>query len=1396
MNTRIVAAPSVRPSVRSNGLIGSLFSTRLLRFYFFLILAGFLLLRFLIAATQATNASLFVVPQASGAFIRQIPLAANDVVYSPSTHLLYASVPSSVGTGGNSIKTIDPATGAITNSTFVGSEPNRLALADDGTTLYAALNGSFAVRRFDISTQTAGLQFSLGNDSFFGRFVVNDLAVQPGNPNVVAVARYYQGVSPPEAGVAVFDSGVQRPNTGPGHIAGSDFIAFSTTPSTLYGGGTSGGVRTMTIDANGVTVISTGPFSVGTRIKFDNGLIFSSTGQVISASSGNLLGTFSGASSNAFVADSTVGRAYYLTTGQFGSPGPLTLRAYDINTFVPVGTLTIPNIVGTPTTLIRWGNNGLAFRTTANEFYLIQTSLIPSADPIPSPTATPSPTQSPSPSPFPAFSRLLSLSTNDLILRPSDQMLYVSVPSSGGSTGNSVKQIDPVAGTITASFFVGSEPTKLAQADDGQTAYVFLNGAGAIRKLNLSALTAGNQFAVGLDNFNGVYSASDLAVAPGNPDLVGIARQFPNVSPSEAGVAVFDNGVQRTKTGPGHIDGPDFIIFESPTKLYGVGGFRGLTTMTVDSTGVTVTGSVPFGGGFGGIKLNNGLIYGASGQVIEAATGKIQGTYSLGSGFSASTFAIDLLNNRIFFMAQSFSSNYQLSAFNLDDFLPIGTATVPGISGTPGGLVRWGTNGLAFRTTSNQVFLVQTTLVNSSDPLPAATPTPSPTPSPSPPYIPTFVRRVSLAANSLVYSTDTQALYASVPSSAGANGNSITGIVPESGAIGPSTFVGSEPNKMALSDDGKTLWVNLTGANAIRRVDVPTLTAGLQFTTTSQPAADMEVLPGNASALAVSRGNVVIYDDGVQRPNASASFPSVGPIEFGASAATLYGYNSGSTGFDLVKYDVSSSGLSNVRSTGNLLTGFNNSLKFSNGLLYSGSGRVADPEALKLAGTFQGTGSSSGIAIDSTSGRAFFVAGSGSNVVLSAFDINTFLPLGSVTLPGLSGTPTNLVRWGTNGLAFNLANPPGDVVILQSALVSNSGAIPTGIQLNSNSIFTFESVGSLVVTVNRTGDVSATTTVDYTTSDGTATAGSDYTATSGTLVFTAGQLSRTILIPIINDNLYEGVAETLNITLSNPNGGAILSSPISATISISDDDSKPSISIPSTLRLSEGNTGTTNVAFTVSLSNPSVQTLTVDYTTADGTAQAGSDFVSTSGTLIFLPGTTTGTVNVSVNGDTSVEPDETFFVRLSNAVNASFISNSQDTATIQDDDGIKLALDTSGPGFNQALAFDSVLLVRDPFRVLSIAQWLNLGTDRNTRLTVVALNLTLNAGETASAVTITLDSGNQSRDIVAEDVRALPNSIFTQITFRLPDNLPAGTYQVTIKAHGQTSNTGTIRIAS
>jgi hypothetical protein len=166
---------------------------------------------------------------------------------------------------------------------------------------------------------------------------------------------------------------------------------------------------------------------------------------------------------------------------------------------------------------------------------------------------------------------------------------------------------------------------------------------------------------------------------------------------------------------------------------------------------------------------------------------------------------------------------------------------------------------------------------------------------------------------------------------------------------------------------------------------------------------------------------------------------------------------------------------------------------------------------------------------------------------------------------------------------------------------------------------------------------------------------------------------------------------------------------------------------------------------------------------------------------------------VSIIGDTNLESNETFSVNLSEPFGTT-IADGEGVGTILDDDTL-LTLEESGPAPQQAAALDALLFFRDPFRVKSLAAWPSLPPGQNTRVLIFAQNLRLNQGESAADVIVNLvDGNNQSFDVPAADVRAVPNVDLPQVVFTLPDALAPGTCTVTIKAHGQTSNLGTIRI--
>jgi hypothetical protein len=114
----------------------------------------------------------------------------------------------------------------------------------------------------------------------------------------------------------------------------------------------------------------------------------------------------------------------------------------------------------------------------------------------------------------------------------------------------------------------------------------------------------------------------------------------------------------------------------------------------------------------------------------------------------------------------------------------------------------------------------------------------------------------------------------------------------------------------------------------------------------------------------------------------------------------------------------------------------------------------------------------------------------------------------------------------------------------------------------------------------------------------------------------------------------------------------------------------------------EGDAGSPQAVFTVSLNSPAIQTVTITYATADGSATAGSDYVATSGTLTFPPGVTSRTVSVSVIADNTVETDESFLLNLGTATNAA-IADGQGIATISDEDAPSLSQDELVHGSSQ-----------------------------------------------------------------------------------------------------------------
>lgn len=246
--------------------------------------------------------------------------------------------------------------------------------------------------------------------------------------------------------------------------------------------------------------------------------------------------------------------------------------------------------------------------------------------------------------------------------------------------------------------------------------------------------------------------------------------------------------------------------------------------------------------------------------------------------------------------------------------------------------------------------------------------------------------------------------------------------------------------------------------------------------------------------------------------------------------------------------------------------------------------------------------------------------------------------------------------------------------------IASSTPIPT-LSVNDVSV-TEGNAGTTTATFTVTLSAAASTpvTVNFTTADGAAAAGSDYAAVSGAISFVTGETTKTAGVTINGDATVEP-NETFSVNLSGATGATIADA--SGLGTIVNDDVAPPPPLPTLsiddVSIIEGNAGTTTATFTVTLSAAASSIVTVRYQTANATAIAGGDYVDGNLTLSFAVGETTKTASVTINGDTTIEPNETFLVDLSSAVGATS-ADAQGRGTIVNDDTAAPPRERSGGG--------------------------------------------------------------------------------------------------------------------
>jgi len=761
-----------------------------------------------------TSSTLTFTINLTSATLQVLNVAGNDLTWDATHGKLYVAVPSGVSTNPSTITVVDPVAGAVGASQSLSSAAYGVAISDDDSYLYAAINGGATIQRLTLPNLTPDIQWTLGtNPSNGDQYLTGDMKVQPGAPHTVALlyGDYGNGLA------GVFDDGVERTS-----VASPDgsTLLWKADGSELYAGYGTGSdcgywestsdvsLTTLPVTASGVTTaaVYNSVFTVGEGVHLHadptTGYIYDDVGDVVNPVNGEPVGaySYSGWISGFFpgsleVVDPAAERVFVLEEiTETGGSLAYQIQSFDQDTFRPLSTVVIPNASGTITNFIPWGQSGLAFvtapsGTTSGQLYILDGTFVnPSGvqDTTAGSAVTPVPTLS-SMSPLTATAgsgdTLLTITGRDFLGTPTvywngsalpttavnttevqatipsadlatatqatitvangasavpgsgatyfgvdpappagtqitvyptggndlkwdanAAKLYVSVPGIQGTQGDSVAVVDPVAGTVSPTAFLGSEPDQLAVSSDGSYLYVGLDGQNAIEQLTLPGFEVNNAWNLSADSFFGPYYALDIEAAPAAPQTTAVILGNFNISPSAASVQIYDDSTAR---------GSGLQVLQYPygslqwagddSTLYAVDQqeAQDFLVLGVGSAGATL--SQHYDGILSGYSptlhydAGTGMVYTDAGQVVNPANGTVV------ASFGASGIAVpDSTLDRVYILgqttAQTGTQNYTIESFDQTSFAAVGSIAISNVVGTPTALVRWGSNGLAFTT--------------------------------------------------------------------------------------------------------------------------------------------------------------------------------------------------------------------------------------------------------------------------------------------------------------------------------------------------------------------------------------------------------------------------------------------------------------------------------------------------------------------------------------------------------------------------------------------------------------------------------------------------------------------------------------------------------------------------
>lgn len=291
-------------------------------------------------------------------------LTTRDLVFEPMRGLFYACVPAGGPFDKDMVVAIDPCTGLICAS-VPASAPARMAVADDGTCIYVAVDDGRNVRRYLLPGLVADIDFEVGYEEWYGPLFAGHMQVVPHRADTVAIARIQPLTLPDQRGIGLFVNGKALPMT----TQDGSWFTFDTSGATLYLVGHY--FDRYIVASDGLVNVSRyDGFGVGGNLVLDGDRLFSSGGTVVDVKKDRIVGAVPGGWK---VPDLANDRVYVLASSA--------ITAVDARGFVEINAANLPQVEGNADRLWRWGQDGFAFRTDAGAIVFARTALVPNGTP-------------------------------------------------------------------------------------------------------------------------------------------------------------------------------------------------------------------------------------------------------------------------------------------------------------------------------------------------------------------------------------------------------------------------------------------------------------------------------------------------------------------------------------------------------------------------------------------------------------------------------------------------------------------------------------------------------------------------------------------------------------------------------------------------------------------------------------------------------------------------------------------------------------------------------------------------------------------------------------------------------------------------------------------------------